>query len=500
MSAIKIINANEGRRDPVASDRTTVYTDGYKNLFTAGTTPSIADIVAGYDAGYGPMPAGQFRLSNVHVPGTDDLMIWINGQLLLEEDNPNGDYWAVGNQQVQLSAFWLGVLDGAPTTSKLKAIWNRALPGNRDQSFQNMQNCDPTLEGAILDNDPGGPYRTSPATPGNPLATFADLPIVVTGGGMLSMFTAGFSGDGLAGPRVDVPGPAGTAVFTPSGLQYSSWVIQAGAVVNMSTTGFSHAGIAKLGVTGRLTLEGTLNGAGAGNLGGGGGTSVGGHGLPGDHLEDLGGAGANSGGGGGSGGALNTGITNPGTSGWGRRGGNIYWDHILGGSGGVGVGGAGYFAGVAGDPGVDALGITDMPMWWLERARLQSGTGGGGGGASNQTSFYWGAGGAGGHGGLTLVVECGELDFDATGLINVSGLPGGNGGPDNYPGPIYTGAGGGGGGAGGTVVIFAKTIIDASGTITNAPGSGGFGYVVLYIASGGNGNRGGYSRFIIVKV
>ena len=173
MSAIKIINANEGRRDPVASDRVTVYTDGYKNLFTSGTTPSIADIVAGI----GGDPAGTIPLSNVHVPGTDDLMVWINGQLLLE----NGvDFTEVGLQKILLSAGWLALITADPANSKIKVIWNRALPGARDQLFQHLQNCPPAIEGSILDDDGGGPYRTAPATALNPLATLADVAAVPT--------------------------------------------------------------------------------------------------------------------------------------------------------------------------------------------------------------------------------------------------------------------------------------------------------------------------------
>jgi len=170
MSAIKLINANEGRRDPVASDRTTVYTDGYKNLFTAGTTPSIADILVGI----GGDPSGTIPLSNVHVPGTDDLMLYVNGQLLLE---PGVDFTEVGNQKVLLSAFWIAVLTADPVNSKVKIIWNRALPGARDQLLQHLQNCPPDIEGAILDNS-GSPQRAAAATAANPLTTFADLPVV----------------------------------------------------------------------------------------------------------------------------------------------------------------------------------------------------------------------------------------------------------------------------------------------------------------------------------
>jgi len=171
MSATKIINANEGRRDPLASDRTTVYTDGYKNLFTAGTTPSIADIIAGI----GGDPAGTIPMSNVHVPGTDDVMLYVNGQLLLE---PGVDFTEVGSQKLLLSAFWLGLITSNPATSKIKVIWNRALPGARDQELNNLRDVDPDLSDGV--RDPG--LLRAPTNAGNPLATLADI-----GGGVFPL-------------------------------------------------------------------------------------------------------------------------------------------------------------------------------------------------------------------------------------------------------------------------------------------------------------------------
>lgn len=193
MSAIKLINANEGRRDVLASDRTTVYTDGYKNLFTSSTTPSIADILAGI----GSDPAGTVPLSNIHVPGTDDLMVYVNGQLLPEE-GPGNDYQEVGNQKILLSAYWQGVLS-ASTNPKLKIIWNRPLPGARDQEFNNLKDITPAVSDATLDpstlrptpadathifpaltsNELGALHDTSTlrvasATAANPLITKAD--------------------------------------------------------------------------------------------------------------------------------------------------------------------------------------------------------------------------------------------------------------------------------------------------------------------------------------
>jgi hypothetical protein len=62
-----------------------------------------------------------------------------------------------------------------------------------DTKINLLQNLgiDANLKGAILDNDGGGPYRASPATPTNPLATLADV-------GSFIGFRADSSGFGIA--------------------------------------------------------------------------------------------------------------------------------------------------------------------------------------------------------------------------------------------------------------------------------------------------------------
>jgi len=236
MSAIKKINDNELRRDVVSSDRTTVYTDGYENLFTDTTPVTIADIIAGYVLP-GSVP-GQVQLSNVYVPGKSNLMINLNGLDLLE---PGVDYTEINNRVFQLSAFQLGVLAAFPITSKLRIKWNRPLPGARDQELNNLKDVTPDLSDAVL--DPGtlrpvpadaanvfaavteneadalkdtGVIRASPATAANPLATIADATAAasaVTLGAILSLQSSL-----LAAPLV-LAIPVGTRRIEVSSMQ-----------------------------------------------------------------------------------------------------------------------------------------------------------------------------------------------------------------------------------------------------------------------------------------
>ena len=217
MSAIKFLNDNEIRRDPVSSDRTTVYTDGYKNLITSASSPSIADVISA---------SGVVTLTNQYLVGTDSLHIYVNGQRLVQ---PGVDYTELSLLTFQLSAGWLAIITADPTNSTILIEWNRPLPGARDQEFNHLQNCTPAIEGAILDNDAGGPYRISPATAANPLATIADA--VSYGGGSTPIFSAGFTGDGSdSSATFDVGGSPHTLQFSPGGKQYTNMTIDVGAV------------------------------------------------------------------------------------------------------------------------------------------------------------------------------------------------------------------------------------------------------------------------------
>lgn len=158
MSAIKKINDNEMRRDVVSSDRTTVYTDGYKNLFTSSTPVTIADIIAA---------TGTITLSNVYIPGTDNLNVSIDGVDLLE---PGIDFTEDDNQTITLAPFHVSTLN--PVTSKIKIIWNRPLPGARDQELANLKDVDPDLSDAIKDT---GALRTSAVDAANPLGALQDI-------------------------------------------------------------------------------------------------------------------------------------------------------------------------------------------------------------------------------------------------------------------------------------------------------------------------------------
>lgn len=116
----------------------------------------------------------------------------------------------------------------------------------------------------------------------------------------------------------------------------------------------------------------------------------------------------------------------------------------------------------------------------LYRRFLNVACGSGGGKGGNGDSGC--AGGAGGRGGGALIIECaGALDFDAGGIINVSGGSGSKGTNGNGA------AGGGGGGAAGMALILYSSLTDNSGTINAKGGAGGAGGDV----SGGAGDPGG---------
>jgi hypothetical protein len=123
--------------------------------------------------------------------------------------------------------------------------------------------------------------------------------------------------------------------------------------------------------------------------------------------------------------------------------------------------------------GQTAWGDLILPLW--------TSCGGGGGGAGFTSGSCGGAPGEGGGGGAVLYLECGALDFPASGLIHADGGQGGDG---------TGGCGAGGGGGGGVVIIRTRRVISNAGTITvkgGAKGSGGS--VAAYAGQDGVGGK-----------
>ena len=323
----------------------------------------------------------------------------------------------------------------------------------------------------------------------SPSASNPFLTASAGGGGGASIFPAGFAGDGSDLAAVYTSGGSPYALnFTPAGKQFTSMEIQAGAQVHATTSGFSGplAGQARLGVAGRLTIAGMLQGTAQGQPGGAvsGGTPA--------SLGRRGSPEGSSGGGGGSGSGVNL-ATGPGGS-----GGSQFSNIVQGGAGGASVSVLGLpIAGLPGSPGWDHLDETSS-VWWLGRHLMQSGLGGGAGGFGVDNNLGpFPPGGAGGFGGLTFLIECGELELLASGSILADGATGAAGtNGSNGAG------GGGGGGSGGNIVIFTKSIVDSSGTLSAARGLGGPGGGGLgpFGQPGGAGAVGGFGRFIIVKI
>ena len=210
----------------------------------------------------------------------------------------------------------------------------------------------------------------------------------------------------------------------------------------------------------KITVDGTLDGTGAGHAGGVGGT---------DYFGSLGGTGDGRGGGG----AGINGFTTVGGGGGGGNGGD-------GGNGGhyynfytTGVGGASQ--GSEDDP-------TSRPM----------GSGGGGGGGDYYTRWLYG--GDGGAGGASIYLNSAS-GIIINGSIHADGVKG----EDAQDNLTYINEdGGGGGGAGGTVVL--QTFgLSGTGTVTANGGIGGNRSLLSryqYYAGGGGGGGGGRIKIL----
>ncbi|MDO8803940.1 MAG: hypothetical protein Q7R35_05895 [Elusimicrobiota bacterium] len=212
--------------------------------------------------------------------------------------------------------------------------------------------------------------------------------------------------------------------------------------INAGTTVFVTPGISLVIFASTISIPGTLNGSGRGEVGGIGGDP----GLPGGDGEGRGpgmGAAINMGGGGG---------------GYGGDGGN--------GSGSIPPG-------LPGDGGA-AYDDTAFPV---SPGSLSQGSGGGGGGGSGSQT-----GGSGGQSGASIYLEASS--FTLTGSIFVRGVPGGN---STKP------ADAGGGGSGGSLLLRCMDSATVGGVINAAGGKGGdaaaSGSDTPYPGGGGGGGR-----------
>ena len=182
--------------------------------------------------------------------------------------------------------------------------------------------------------------------------------------------------------------------------------------------------------SGTITINGTIDGVGAGAAGGAAATI----GLEG--ATNSGGGSGNSGGAGG------------------LAGGDVYIHSVLWAAGGTANGGAG-------------VSVTGQSLL-LDPFSVLGGAGGSGGTAPS----------TGGNGGGTIVLMGASVVLGSTATLNTSGNPGVAGG---------VGRGGGGGGGAGNVYIFCRTYTDNGATFTMNGGAGG-GADAGSVAGGAGGN------------
>lgn len=169
MSAVQYLNGviKQLKRNPVSSDQTLAFSQGYKDIFNQTSAQDIAAIITA---------SGVITLSNVYTVGRDALQVWIGDPTagLVLYDEPGVDYTELTNRTIQLNGTLTAALS-APT-SVIVVRWNRFLPGVRDQNLADLANVTPDIENAVLDT---GFLRASPITASNPLASLADI---TTGG------------------------------------------------------------------------------------------------------------------------------------------------------------------------------------------------------------------------------------------------------------------------------------------------------------------------------
>lgn len=209
-----------------------------------------------------------------------------------------------------------------------------------------------------------------------------NLDLLRASGGSLSLFAAGFGGDGTDGDYA--PGVSAN-LEVGDGKEYSSITIASGVTITITT---ATNGLARIGCQGDCVIEGAIVVNALGGTGGAGGTGTGDAGHAGGDTSTYrtrGGLFLFAGGGGGGGGAGGTVAAEGGNGGDGEN--RVATD----GAGGAGSSGTG--DGLDGSAGYGAIVYDRIPA-----TLIASGAGGGGGGEGGATDGDCGDGGAGGAG------------------------------------------------------------------------------------------------------
>ncbi len=241
-----------------------------------------------------------------------------------------------------------------------------------------------------------------------------------------------FLNDSLRGPQSTGSGSTaaheGTVQISASqalsGIHhYTDFTLDAGDTITID----NDTGRLVIVATGVITINGTIDGIGAGGAGGGAGVD----GTPGSTNPGGGGGQGNAGGTTGDGGATSFS------------------------RGGQGATGAGTNGGVGTE-------LTGNNAFFSDPYSLFGGAGGGGGDV-----------GAGGRGGASIILIAPTIVLGAAAVLNTSGSNG------------TGGNGAGGGGSAGNILIMARSYTDSGATFTMTAGSGGAGS-----GGGGNGGNG----------
>lgn len=282
----------------------------------------------------------------------------------------------------------------------------------------------------------------------------------------------------------------GTTVTLGGDLVYDYVYVSPTGIININST------IGYLNITAvyNITIEGLINGTGAGFTGGDGaicGASCIDGGLPGDGTGAGGGGtgdGTGAGGGGGAGHA-NGGGTGGGTGAGG--GGSSYGsqsnitNYTLGsGGGGGGASGSGLTSSRGGNGGNGgAATILISPLINISGSLINSGLNGLNGGTTGSNSAGAGGGGGGSGGSITLI----GLEIYNQGILNVSAGNGGNGDSNGVSPRIGHG---GGGGSGGRIKIFYLNFYNNLSSTTSLNGGNGGSGAGLNAQNGFSGGVG----------
>jgi len=242
--------------------------------------------------------------------------------------------------------------------------------------------------------------------------------------------------------------------ITLGAYNYTTYVIDATKIVTVTEK------ICIIRATTSITINGKINAAGLGQGGRAARTS------PGDGVSGNDGT---YGGSSGAGGGADDGSYS------GGDGGSVY--NTAGGTGSVGIGGAG------------SAQSTNGKRRRIDFGDITIGSGAGGGsGAVGTTSS--GGGGSGGAGGGCIVLIAPIVTIGSAGELNASGLDGGNGSGNRE--------GGGGGGGGGAIIIATPSggySVTAGGVVSYAGGAGGTAGSSAY--AGGAGATGWLENIIV---